>query len=170
MSGLLINIIGAESTGKSTLSAYLAQNFNAVLIPEFAREYCYTINPHPGLEDIHIIGEQQIKEFDLSLDSSKIVVFDTSLITSLIWMYDKYGVSDLNFHQKYLAQKFDLTLLCYPDIGWQHDPLRQDPERQAEIHQFYVNYLLQNNKKFQIISGSYENREEIAKKMVQSLI
>jgi nicotinamide riboside kinase len=170
LSKLLINIIGAESTGKSTLTDTIAEFFNVDTVPEFARLYCSALTNHPNLEDIQVIVNQQIKEYELSFHSKKVVIFDTSLITSLIWMYDKYGVTDLRFHQIFLSQKFDLTLLCYPDIGWHPDPLRHDANRQLEIHEMYVNYMLQNNKKFHIISGSNHNREELAKKMVQSLI
>ncbi len=170
MAKCLINIIGAESTGKSTLTSILSEAFDVNTVPEFARLYCSAINVHPDLDDIHVIVHQQIKEYELSFHSEKVVIFDTSLITSLIWMYDKYGVTNLRFHEIFLNQKFDLTLLCYPDIGWHPDPLRHDGHRQSEIHEMYVNYMLQNNKNFHIISGSNHNREELAKKMVQSLI
>jgi len=35
-----IAIVGPESTGKSTMSAYLAGHYNTVWVPEFARDYC----------------------------------------------------------------------------------------------------------------------------------
>ena len=40
-----VGIIGPESTGKSTLSAYLANRYNGVLIPEYAREYVVRLAP-----------------------------------------------------------------------------------------------------------------------------
>lgn len=170
MSGLLINIIGAESTGKSVLGSDLSDTFGGILIPEFARTYCSNLNHPPDISDIHIIAEEQLKQYDLYSKNKEIVIFDTTLITSLIWMYDKYGVSSLIYHKNFLNQKFDLTFLCYPDLGWHPDPLRQDANRQLEIHQMYVNYLLQNNKSFHLVKGFGVDRNKYVKKVVQSLI
>ncbi|MEO6849616.1 MAG: AAA family ATPase, partial [Mucilaginibacter sp.] len=37
---LKIAIVGPESTGKSTMSAFLAEHYHTVWVPEFARGYC----------------------------------------------------------------------------------------------------------------------------------
>ena len=37
-----VGIIGPEASGKSTLARYLSKRYNALLIPEYAREYVET--------------------------------------------------------------------------------------------------------------------------------
>ena len=40
-----VGIIGPESTGKSTLATYLAERYDAGLVPEYAREYMESLAP-----------------------------------------------------------------------------------------------------------------------------
>lgn len=44
-----IAIVGPESTGKSTMSDYLAKHYNTVWVPEFARDYCAALTAPPHL-------------------------------------------------------------------------------------------------------------------------
>ena len=152
------------------MGSRLAGELNAELVPEFARDYCSAISRKANLEDVHTVGNKQIEEFYDSLSNDRIIIFDTSLITSIIWMFDKFGVTNFNFHKEFLQQHFDLTLLCYPDVGWKADPLREDGKRQMEIHNMYINYMDQNQKKYTVVEGLGENRFDFVKKVVQSLI
>ena len=47
-----IALIGPESTAKSTLSKDLAQHYETLWVPEYAREYLKTINWKYTLDDI----------------------------------------------------------------------------------------------------------------------
>lgn len=170
MSKLLVNIIGAESTGKSTLSNRLSVDYDFILVDEYAREYCNNLDDKPTRLDVKKIATKQLEEYDFSSKLKKSIVFDTSLITSIIWLYDKFNVVDLAFHKAFLNQRFDLTLLCYPDIPWVADNLREDSDRQLEIHEMYKNYMDKNLKKYVLVEGEESKRLEIAKKAIDFLI
>lgn len=170
MRKLLINIIGAESTGKSTLCNILADDYDFVLVDEFAREHCNNLVHKPDRLDVKKIATKQLEEYDFSSDLNKSIIFDTSIITSIIWLYDKFNVIDLVLHQAFLRQHFDLTLLCYPDIPWVADNLREDSQRQMEIHEMYVDYMDRNLKKYVVVQGEESKRLEIAKKTIDFLI
>src|SRR5205814_1247680 len=51
-----IAILGAESSGKSTLAAALAEHYNTVWVPEFLREFVDTHQRVPREEDQYGIG------------------------------------------------------------------------------------------------------------------
>lgn len=53
-------IIGPESTGKSTLCKMLAQHFNTLWCPEFAREYLLTNGKSYDFDDLLTIAKGQL--------------------------------------------------------------------------------------------------------------
>ena len=48
---LKIAVVGPESTGKSTMSKYLADYFQTVCVSEYSREYCEGLNRVYTMED-----------------------------------------------------------------------------------------------------------------------
>ncbi len=55
---------------------------------------------------------------------------------------------------------FVLFLLCYPDIAWQQDALREHPDENERIKIFklYKAELIAMNKKFIVLKGEKEKR------------
>jgi nicotinamide riboside kinase len=152
-----INIIGAECTGKTTLANSLADYFKSPLVGEYAREYVRECTNPINSNDVLNIANQQISEFE-SIFNSKMVIYDTSLITSVIWLYDKFKITSIPLHTTFLNQHFDITILCYPDLPWVKDDQRSDENRLMDIHRLYVNYLETNNKDFFLVTGIGEER------------
>jgi nicotinamide riboside kinase len=166
-----VNIIGAESTGKTTLSTSLAHRYNAILIKEYAREYLDQEQKVILADDVKNIANVQINEFDIkSTADCPIIIYDTSLITSIIWLYDKFKCVDIDLHLKYLNQHFDITLLCYPDLPWEYDPLRSDRHRLLDIHKLYESYLTNNNKTYHTVIGKGQDRSNVAYNIIDQIL
>ena len=55
-----IAIIGAESTGKTTLAEALANALNCPWVAEFARDYWLTKNAHFSYEDMEFIAKADV--------------------------------------------------------------------------------------------------------------
>jgi nicotinamide riboside kinase len=55
-----IAVIGPESTGKTTLCEQLAQHYNTLWCPEFAREYLLTHGMDYDYEDLLYIAKEQV--------------------------------------------------------------------------------------------------------------
>lgn len=137
-----VGIIGPESTGKSTLASYLADRYDAVLVPEYARIYMekralactYT------REDVIRIAQHQIEEMKSHEGREKderVVVYDTELIITKVWMLHKYGECP-DFIEKALRQyPMDVYLLCYPDLPWEPDPVRENPTIREYLFDWY---------------------------------
>ena len=167
---MLVNVIGPESTGKTTLCNQLVDEYNLRLVLEYARSYCQKLDRKPTYLDVLSIGYYQKSEYDILTNSPENFIFDATLITSNIWLYDKFKKVDLYLHQAFLDQKFDITLLCYPDLIWQEDGLREDGLRLLEIYDIYQKYLDHNGKKYYEIRGFGGERLALAKKIINYYI
>jgi len=89
-----IAVVGGESTGKSTMSAYLAKHYQTVWVPEYAREYCEKLTEPPTWQDeINMFEGQLALENRLLPQANKILVCDTTFITVKIWSDHMFGGS-----------------------------------------------------------------------------
>ena len=134
-----VGIIGPESTGKSTLATYLAHRYGGVLVPEYAREYMERLAPAYAhtYEDVVEIAQQQVRELATPRAESEVVFYDTELIITKVWFLHKYGkCPDFLLHaiEQY---PMDVYLLCYPDMAWQPDPVRENPTIREYLFQWY---------------------------------
>lgn len=151
---LKIGIIGPESTGKSTLSQYLANRYNGLLVPEYARVYLEErAREHGGAyaytrEDVWKIAEYQVQQLrDLCAEDKpkisqryvgdSLAIFDTELIITKVWMLHKYGECPAFVEEALQKYKMDVYLLCYPDLDWEPDPVRENPNIREYLFDWY---------------------------------
>jgi nicotinamide riboside kinase len=69
-----IAITGPESTGKSTLAAMLADHYQTIWIPEFARSYIDGLGRDYTYEDVEIIALEQMKQEDEQIAKAQILL------------------------------------------------------------------------------------------------
>lgn len=162
-----IVITGPESCGKTTLVNSLAELYNCNIVHEFARKYLKNLNRKYIYEDLLKIGKGQEREENKVLNlEKKIILCDTGIHTIKIWSLDKFNKCDPWFLNK--KEDYDHYLICYPDIPWEKDPLRENPHDRKRIFKLYLNEL--NNKPHTIISGSDINRIKLAQKIINKYI
>ncbi len=70
---IVITIVGAESSGKTTLAMHLAEYFGCPWVPEYAREYLEALGRTYGEEDLDIIADRQLETI-LTVVSSELSV------------------------------------------------------------------------------------------------
>ncbi len=164
-----ISIIGAESTGKSTLAKTLASYFNSQYIPEYAREYINNLNRKYNYNDLIIIAKKQI-ELEKNYSNNKFIFLDTDLIITKIWFLEVFKKTPKWIDKEILGNKADFYLLCNNDIKWIPDPVRENGgERRDYLFNLYENELIKINASYKIIKGKGNERFENAKKTVQNL-
>ena len=144
-----IGIIGPESTGKSTLATYLAHRYNGVLVPEYAREYMETRACACAYtyEDVEHIAREQVQQLQNLLSyahnserektKNEFVFFDTELIITKVWFLHKFGHCPDFLLEAIQAYPMDVYLLCYPDMEWEPDPVRANPEIREYLFDWY---------------------------------
>jgi NadR type nicotinamide-nucleotide adenylyltransferase len=163
-----IAITGPESTGKTWLSKKLAQYFNTVWVEEYAREYLQSNGQDYRFEDIVKIAEGQKKrEEALLLKANKMLFSDTEPVVTKIWSEVVFGKCDRRIENEIINNPYDLYLLCYPDLPWEPDPLRENPDNRLELFELYRKELLKHKLNFKIVKGNGEKRFENARRFVE---
>ena len=185
-----IAVIGPESTGKSTLCEQLAQHYNTMWCPEFAREYLLTHGMDYDFDDLLYIAKGQIAMEDEYIgmanrgnkpepqqpcspptthylptgQAGSPLFIDTNMYVMKVWCEFVFG----NCHQWILDQiierKYDLYLLCNVDLPWVKDELREYPdlENRAKLYNIYEDIMINQTVPWMDISGDYEERLQTA--------
>lgn len=136
-------IIGAESTGKSTLAQTLAQRTGLPLTGEYARSYAATLDRPLGASDVEPIARGQLAEED-RFDDAPRVLHDTNLLSTLIYARHYYSLVPAWLDDALAQRHYALYLFCQPDIPWVADPGQRESAAardtlhrifEAELHQ-----------------------------------
>ena len=149
-----IIITGPESSGKTTLCKALSKHFNILFAKEFARSYIDNLDTVYSIDDLLCIAKSQLKS------ELKCQLLDTDLITIKIWSEYKYGRCDKWILDQIEKQKTEkrFYLLCKPDIAWQEDKQRENPNDREELFKIYKQELDDLEHTYFIVDG--ENRME----------
>jgi NadR type nicotinamide-nucleotide adenylyltransferase len=166
-----IAIVGPESTGKSTMSAYLAEHYQTVWVPEYARGYCEKLTEPPTWQDeINMFYGQLALEQKLLPNANQILICDTTFITVKIWSDQMFGKSPQEVMDELPKRPYDLYLLLDIDLPWQDDPLRDFPDLREHFMDVWHKELQALNANYKVISGSGPERYESAIAEIDSFL
>jgi NadR type nicotinamide-nucleotide adenylyltransferase len=177
-----IVVIGPESTGKSTLCGYLADYYNTLWCPEFARQYLLDNGTTYTIDDLITIAkgqldaaQKQIAALQSQIDQTAIVkplIIDTDMYVMKVWSEYVFGTCPTFILDEINKQDFDLYLLCKPDIPWVKDELREYPDEKPrqELFQIYKDILINQQTPWVEISGSFESRNQKAVTAIDALL
>lgn len=157
-----IILTGPESSGKTTLCNYIANHFKLSQSKEYARKYLKKKGKEYIQEDLLKIAKGQ-------LNSEKVnTVLDTDLITIKIWSEYKFGNCDNWILEKIEEQKNEIRfyLLCKPDIPWEPDLLRENPNDRMKLFEVYKMELENLGHTYYIVEGK-DRLENVIKKICQ---
>ena len=179
-----IAIIGAESTGKSTLCELLAKHYKTEWCPEFAREYLLTNGTNYTFEDLEIIAKGQLaledeyqrrvtnvwkkNDDDNFINSQSMSVIqhppflfvDTNMYVMKVWCEYVFEKCHQFILDEIVSRTYDLYLLCNIDLPWIKDELREYPDEKPrkELHHIYKDIMINQTTPWIEISGNYEER------------
>ena len=163
-----IAIVGPESTGKTTLCRQLAEWFDGEWIPEAAREYISSCKQPYTKEDVENIARHQIGlEDEIEKSLNPWLFCDTNLLVIKIWMEDVFETCPEWILKEWKDRRYDLHLLLKPDLLWEADPIRENPDRQEYFYKLYQNELQNSVVLWSEISGSGEARLQQAIRAIQ---
>jgi len=158
-----IAIVGPESTGKSTMSAFLAKHYHTVWVPEYAREYCEKLTAPPTIDDeLEMFKGQLALEKSLHPQANKILICDTTFLTVKIWSDELFGYTPQPVLDELPKHTYDFYLLLNIDLPWQDDPLRDFPTMREHFMQVWHNELTAINASYAVITGLGEDRYQNA--------
>lgn len=165
-----IAVLGPESTGKSQLSANLAQILpNAIWVEEFARTYLQKNGSAYSFQTLDIIAAGQLADIEkASEENATYLVVDTEMIVMKIWSEFVFQKVSFFIQQALENQNFDLYLLCDIDLPWEFDPLREHPNSRKELFNLYKKELDALKVPYRIVSGVQEERTQNAIKAIEN--
>jgi NadR type nicotinamide-nucleotide adenylyltransferase len=165
-----ISITGPESTGKSLLASELAKHFKTAYVPEFSREYLQEIGTNYTLEDVIKIAKGQLASEKKYLHSTHRYLFcDTDMLVAKIWCREVFNKVPDWIEKAVLENPYDLYLLCYPDIDWEPDSLRENPHNREYLFKMFLKELEYLKFNFRIVKGHGAERLKNAITFVHSL-
>ena len=165
-----IVVTGPESSGKSSLATWLAQQFNFPVVPEFSREYLNSLGRTYEHHDLDEIAEGQIKNENKAQKRASIIICDTSLEVIKIWSMYKYNTCSSFILEHYQNRPADLYLLMAPDIPWTPDPLRENPDDREQLFKLFQQELKTGSAKVVEIFGTFPERKEKASQAIKQLL
>lgn len=168
-----IVIIGPESTGKSTLAEQLAERYQTVWVPEYAREYLTKHGMSYKYEDLLAIAKGQL-DLEDALEkkaSNGLMFIDTDMTVMKVWSDFVFGRSHPFILEQLKQRSYHLYLLCNTDLPWVEDELREYPdlETRERLMKIYRDLMKSQEVPFVEISGSEEKRLEMGMQAVESI-
>jgi HTH-type transcriptional regulator, transcriptional repressor of NAD biosynthesis genes len=165
-------LLGAPSTGKTTLTAHLAEMFQTVWMPEYGREYWeeHQSDRRLTLEQLTEIAEGHLEREELRVQEAREVMFvDTNAITTYMFSHYYHGAASPRLTELAMqaAARYDLVLVCDTDIPYDDtwdrsgETVRTIFQKQilADLHMRRIPYFL--------LSGSLEERSEAVQWLLQ---
>ena len=127
----VIALLGAESTGKTTLAHELGHSLaerghRVMVVPEYLREFCARERRTPRIDEQRGIAAEQTRRIAAAAERHEIVIADTTAL--MIAVYSDHVFGDLGLYDEALAAHATcrLTLLTALDLPWQADGLQRD--------------------------------------------
>ena len=129
--GFVVALLGAESTGKTTLAAEIgtalaARGLRVAVVAEALREFCDANARTPRRDEQAAIASTQSERIDAAATHHHVVVADTSAV--MIAVYSDFVFADASLYPMALAaqRRCDLTLVTALDLPWRPDGLQRD--------------------------------------------
>jgi HTH-type transcriptional regulator, transcriptional repressor of NAD biosynthesis genes len=153
-----IALLGAESSGKTTLAAALADHFKTVWVPEYGRELWEEQSGVLSEADLTKIGHEQIRREDAALRSANRYLFcDTSPLTTAgygNWMFGRVSAQ-----LALLATRaYHAVVLCRPDFPFVQDGTRREEAFRTQQHAWYRQQIANSTSPVLEAAGSVSRR------------
>lgn len=131
LGGQAIAIVGAESTGKSTLARELARllaarGVDAVLVPEALRDFCDRHGRTPRMDEQAAIANEQTRRIALAVASHAVVLADTTALMTAVYSDYIFGDTSLYARAERDHALVAMTLLTALDLPWVADGIIRD--------------------------------------------
>lgn len=164
MSALYVALLGAESSGKSSLAQALQQHLSqhsrlrVARVDEYLREWCEQAGRTPTPQEQAGIAQQQQDRMAQAGRQADLVLCDTTPLMTAI--YSELLFQDESLYPLALAAqaRMDMTLVMALDLPWVADPQRDGPHMQAPVDQTLRRRLREAGLPYSVVGGKGEVR------------
>ena len=173
---LTICLLGAESTGKTTLAHAMAATLRAsghrvAVVPEVLRTWCEREGRAPRPDDQLPIAQLQEQQVDEAAAEADLVIADTSALMVAIYAGMLFPHGALYRYAIERQRRYATTLVTGLDLPWVPDGLhREGPAVQASVDAQVRAALQQAGIAFRVVYGEGEERTRNALAPVLALL
>lgn len=151
-----IALLGAESTGKTTLAHALAERLHGVYMPEYGRLYSERHgNESTALDLAHIAAGQLLAEEEAARSlPGRPLICDTDVLTTCTYAQLYLGRCPETLWQLAALRRYDYTFLLLPTLPHQADTIRLFGGQRHQHTGLLRAGLLQLGRSFQFVGGT----------------
>jgi nicotinamide riboside kinase len=169
MTAIVVAILGAECTGKTTLAAALGAQLHEDTglrvgrVDEHLRAWCDREGRTPRRDEQAAIARAQTDAIDEAARHHDIVIADTTALMTAV--YSRFVFDDTSLDALAVAahRRVDVTLVTAIDLPWQPDGIQRDGAHVREpVLRMLRGLLLEHGLGFSMVSGSGERRLQAA--------
>ena len=167
-------LLGAPSTGKSTLAEKLAEHFKTTSMPEYGREYWELNNIEKRLtpEQLLEIAEiHRMREFDLAHEANRYFFIDTTALTTEIFAHYYHGDSlpRLRELSNETKERYDVVILCGDDIPYDDTVDRSGQANRSEFQKTTIEELDKRGIAYHEVTGSIHDRISEVSRILETM-
>jgi nicotinamide riboside kinase len=156
--------VGAESTGKSTLAEFLADQYGTVAVPEIGRFIWEEKGGKLGPDDyVEIALKHRAAEDEAMVQARRYLFVDTNALTTLLLGIQFRQVGDpppgelLRCADECKA-RYAHTFVCADDIPYEEQDVRENEAWRGRIQQLVLQDLDARGIAYTIVRGTVEER------------
>jgi NadR type nicotinamide-nucleotide adenylyltransferase len=154
-------VLGAESTGKTTLAAALADRYETVWNPEYGRVYTEAGRkpgaPWQSWEFTHIARVHSWYEDFLAGLARRVLLCDTDAFTTAVFHEAYLGTPATGFDEL-AARRYDLYVVCGLDVPFTHDGWREFEAQRLWMHERLLDHARESGSPWVIVEGQHDAR------------
>lgn len=169
-------VLGAESTGTTTMAQALADHYETSWVPEYGREYWIeklrfgNIEHWAEEEFVHIAEEQSRREDLTARSANKVLFCDTDAFATSVW-FERYMLRRSAAVELIAgSHQYDLTFLTGDEIPFEQDGFRDGEHIRHWMHERFIERLDEVNRPYLLLRGDQQERLALALLAVDKLI
>jgi NadR type nicotinamide-nucleotide adenylyltransferase len=172
---LRVCVLGAESTGKTTLAAALAEYYRTLWVPEYGAPYHHVgrgnpYRPWTSDEFLHIARIRDWLEEFLAGYANSFLLADTDTFVTAVFHETYLGERNDELEAMVEPKRYALYLLCDVETPFHRDRLglRREDARRA-MHERYVEHLRTSDVSWVEVRGTHDERLRTAVEAIGAL-
>jgi HTH-type transcriptional repressor of NAD biosynthesis genes len=167
-------VLGAESTGTTTLARALAEKLQTTWVAEFGREHSEIKlaknDPEWRTDEFTRIAEEQTRrENAAACQANRVLICDTNAFATTLWHKRYIGSHSATVAKIAHDCRCDLYLLTGDEIPFVQDGLRDGEHIRHEMHCWFEEALAVQNTRWELLRGAHEIRLEHALQLIRNL-
>jgi HTH-type transcriptional repressor of NAD biosynthesis genes len=154
-------LLGAESTGKTTLAAALAEKYDTLWNPEYGRVYTEVGRvrgaPWESWEFAHIARVHCWYEDFLAGFARRVLFCDTDAFTTAVF-HEAYLGEPASGFEELAARRYDLYLVSGLDVPFVDDGWRDLEEQRRHMHERLLTHAQESGSPRLLVEGPHQER------------